>query len=209
MERISFLILSFLFINSCSNKSDQKKIKVDNLFYEKAVFFRDTGELDSSFKYYNKAKEVFLLEGDSLSVGKCLANMGGIAENKKDYFGGQELSLSAISYFDSTKKDQYSSLSYNYNNLGLISYQLRDYSNALKFYDEAIKFILIPSSKLISLNNKAKVYEELKKYDKAIDIYAQILQQSHADPKEYARVLANIEFTRWLQILIIMQGQDY
>ncbi|MEJ5993314.1 tetratricopeptide repeat protein [Pedobacter sp. Du54] len=199
MKRLSSLLFSILLLSTCINKSSQNNVIEKNPFYEKALAYRDSGNIDSSFAYFNKAKDIFLLRKDSLSAGKCLVNMGIFATNNGDYFGGQEISLSAISCFKEAEKNQIAYICSNFNNLGLASYHLKDYENALKFYDEVIKFVDNPLSKFICLNNVAKVYEELGQYTKAIKIYNDILNGTVNNPQLYARALANVSFAKWLQ----------
>ena len=93
-----------------------------------------------------------------------------------DYFGAQETSLEAIKYFDENNKGNYSYISANYNNLGIASYNLKSYENALGFYDSAIKFSFGSDDVFIYLNNKGNTYREQGKYIEAINAYNKILK---------------------------------
>lgn len=154
---------------------------------------------DSAFLYFNKAKDLFLQQKDTLSAGKCLVNMGIISANKDDYFGAQELSLSAISYFDEKKEDQYFYIHSNYNNLGISTSMLENYTDALKFYDAAIKFSKGSLDARLYLNNKATIYQKIGDYKAALKIYNHILKSGTKNKKEYARALTNISSTKWQQ----------
>ncbi len=184
---------------ACQNKAEKKEVKVINSFYKKAYKYRDLKITDSAFKYYNIAKDVFLLEKDSLNAGKCLVNMGIIASYNGDFFGSQEIALSAINYFDVNNEDHYYYIHSNFNNLGIICYELRDFTSSLKFYDSALKFVRDSASKLLYLNNKAKSYEEIGRYTEAIEIYTYVLNGANLKPTDYARALANIAFAKWLK----------
>ena len=199
MKRLSLLLISFSFLSACIRKPEPKQVDENNPFYEKAISFREVNEVDSSFKYFNRAKDEFLLQNDSLGAGKCLVNMGFIAKVKGDYYSSQEISLDAIAYFDESKKNQAGYICSNFNTLGLSSYQLKDYASALKFYYDALKFVDTPLNKFICLNNIAKAYEELKNYQEAIKIYNIVLKGTANHPAEYAMALANLSFTKWLQ----------
>lgn len=159
--------------------------------------FRDTGSKDSAFTYFNKAKDVLLLQNDSLKAGKALVNMGIIATDKGDFYGGIELSLSAIQYFEPKNKSHFAYISANYNNLGIASYELADYDHSIKFYDQAIRFADNQQNRLSYLNNKAKSYEEAKNFEKAITIYQQVLDSLDKNSLYYARTLTNLTYTRW------------
>lgn len=187
-----------IFFYSCTDRVKNRK-KANNLFYDKAFEYNQKKVPDTAFLYFNKAKDLFLQQKDSLGVAKCLVNMGMISTERGDYFGGQEISLNALSYFDQKKENQFTYIHSNFNNLGLATYHLKDYKNALKFYESAIEFSRDSLTTHNSLNNKAKVYEEIKQYKKALKIYNQILKETNKNPREYARTLTNISYTKWLQ----------
>ena len=191
----SFLLLLFY---SCSNHTGKEK-KEKNLFYDQAFEFRQKEMYDSAFFYFNKAKDLFLQQKDSVSAGKCLVSMGIISANKDDYFGAQEISLNAISYFDQKKEDQYFYIHSNYNNLGIATSNLSNNADALKFYDAAIEFCRDSLDTRIYLNNKATVYQKIGDYKAALKIYNRILKGATKNRKEYARILTNISTTRWQQ----------
>lgn len=177
----------------------QNNVATTNVFYDKAYVFRDSNITDSAFYYFNKAKDLFLLGNDSLGTGKSLVNMAILSTNKGDFYGGQELSLNAIPYFNPDKKDQHIYINSNYNNLGIATYRLADYQQAIKFYDLAIKFSNDSAAIWLYLNNKASAYQELKNYPQALKIYDQILQTSPKNGTEYAMILNNSSYTKWLQ----------
>lgn len=161
--------------------------------------FQEKGMADSAFFYFNKAKDLFVHQKDSLNAGKCLVNMGIISTNKGDYFGAQEISLNALSYFDLKNETHYIYIRSNFNNLGIATHNLSDYDAAIKFYDSAIEFSRDPLDTRVILNNKAKTYQVLKKYTTALKLYNLILKGASKNKKEYARALSNISYTKWLQ----------
>lgn len=197
MKRFSSLFFLLIILFSCSRPSKKKLIK-ENILYDKAFEFREQGRIDSAFSYFNQAKDLFLTQNDSLGAGKCLVNMGIISTDRGDYFGGQEISLNAIKYFDHTDKKQYPYIHSNYNNVGIASAKLADYPNALKFYNLAISYADKLSDINLYLNNKAKVYQDTKNFKESLKIYNQILSKNSDNPKEYARALSNLAKTKWL-----------
>ncbi|UIR54857.1 ATP-binding protein [Sphingobacterium sp. SRCM116780] len=122
-----------------------------------------------------------------------------IQKDEGDYFGAQETALQAIDYLDKNNSQNRTYLSHNYNNLGVATYQLKDYDKALYFYDLAIKYSNDSLSNQIYLNNKAKVYHDNGNYSEAITIYTKILNETGKNRKEYARFLTNIALSRWQQ----------
>ncbi|MCJ8152945.1 tetratricopeptide repeat protein [Chryseobacterium sp. SSA4.19] len=196
MKIFNFIIL--LFILSCSQNQKPKEV-TENLFYNKAWEFKDKGDTDKALINFYKAKDLFLAHRDSIGAGKSLINIGIILTEKGDYFGAQETSLDATNYFDKRSPSNYEFIKSNYNNLGIASYNLKDYDNALKFYNLAIKFSNNILDTRIYLNNKARTLQDIKDYDGALKIYNQIFKNISKNEAEYARTLTNLAKTKWLK----------
>ncbi|WP_336664628.1 tetratricopeptide repeat-containing sensor histidine kinase [Elizabethkingia meningoseptica] len=199
--RILYFLL-FVLMVSCTqqkkNNVSQSK-KTNNPYYEKAWSYLDQKDPINAFQYFNKAKEFYLKNNDSLGVGKCLMNMGIILTDQGDYFGAQETSLEATKYFNENNKEQHDYISANYNNLGIVNRNLKNYNKAIEFYNLSMKFSLEKIDKQKSLNNIANVYRDNKQYTKALNIYNQIFKENKKGDKEYSRTLTNLAKTKWLQ----------
>lgn len=205
-----YLLLFFLLIFlSCKQKIKKEEKKEENIYYKKAFGYLDNGRSDSAFFYFNKAKDAYLLQKDSLEAGKSLVNMGIISADKGDYFGAQEISLNALSYFDTKKENQHVYIRSNLNNLAIVTHKLEDYQNALSFYDSAISLSKDSLETRVILNNKAITYQKLKNYIEALKIYNSILKVPSLNRKEYARMLTNISYTKWLQNSTYNAVPDY
>jgi tetratricopeptide (TPR) repeat protein len=178
-------------------KKDTNRQK--NLNQTKAYHYFNSGKPDSAFKYYNLAKDEFLLQKDSVGIIYCMLSMAIICTNQGDYFGGQEMSLAGLSYLNDNNKDHLWYVHSNYNNIGLANYRLKNYSEAIRFYDQALKYAGNENDRFLYLNNKAKVYEELGNYNAAIDIYSSIVRSIPKETINYARALANLAAAKWLQ----------
>lgn len=198
MKNLYLLSFIVVFIFSCTNQV-QKKKKEDNVYFEKAYDYLESGVTDSSFLYFIKAKDLFLHRKDSLSAGKCIVHMAIISNDKGDYFGAQELSLSAIDFFNQKKEDQFVFLLSNYNNLGIATQKLGDYKNALDFYKSALKFSQDSLNMGRCLNNLGTAYQDLQDYKSSIKIYSNILKRVATDKKQYSRTLTNLSYNKWLQ----------
>lgn len=194
-----FLYLLFISFLSCSKEADDDEKVVVNPYFDKAFEFVEINKLDSAFIYFDKAKELFLAVNDSLGAGKCLINNAITLTEQGDFFGGQETSLEAIKYLnENIKKHQYY-LGSNYNNLGVATYNLKDYSNSLRFYELAVKFSEDSLNTRVYLNNMAKIYQEIGNYTESLKLYQHILAGASKNKIEYARALTNISYTKWLQ----------
>jgi tetratricopeptide (TPR) repeat protein len=194
---LAFLFLSICLL-SCTRDQLKKQKKEINVLYKKALAYNKDGQTDSAFIYFNKAKDLALLQKDSLIVGECLASLAVMYTNNGDDYNGQEYSSKALYYLNEKKEQHHLPLSYNYNNLGIATHNLRDYKEAVRFYDLAIKYSINLLDTNLYLNNKAYTYQETKQYKKALDIYDLILKTASKNKEEYARTLSNISFTKWL-----------
>ncbi|AQX11064.1 hypothetical protein BAX94_14610 [Elizabethkingia meningoseptica] len=180
------------------NNTNQSEKETDNPYYEEAWSYLDQKDPINAFQYFNKAKEFYLKNNDSLGVGKCFMNMGIILTDQGDYFGSQEISLEATKYLKENNEDYYLYIMANYNNLGIVNRNLKNYNKAIEFYNKAIEFSLDTFDKKIYLNNKANVYRDNKEYVNALKIYSQIYKEVN-NKKEYSRALSNFAYTQWLQ----------
>ncbi|UPZ34637.1 ATP-binding protein [Sphingobacterium sp. PCS056] len=172
---------------------------IDNSAYDKAFEYLENGHADSSFYYFNAAKQVFLEQGDSLHVAKCLINMAITQHEKADYFGAQETALQAIPFLDEHKTEHHTFLSMNYNVLGLASFYLKDYPRSIFFYEQAIKYSDNSENTLAYRNNLAVSLMDSKEFTEAQAIYASILKKTNKNSIEYARILANLARIKWKQ----------
>lgn len=200
MKRLNITIISILLLFSCSQKSPKVIVerKENNPIYDKAFQYSEEQKTDSAFFYFDKAKDLFLQQKDSLGVAKCLLNMAMISTNNGDYFGGQELSVNASSYFNKRIPKQHIFIKANLNNLGLAYENLKDYSQAIVFYTEALNYTTGVNAEAVLKNNIANIYRKRKAYQKAIVIYQGILNQS-IDSETFAKVLSNLALSKWLQ----------
>lgn len=198
MKHFSLYTLSLIFC-SCFREEIQERVIIDNSYYEQAFSYLDESMVDSAFFYFSQAKDVFLAHHDSLGVAKSLVQMAVTLTDQEDYFGGQETSLEALSYLDTTQQEHHHYLSANFNNLGIASHRLRDFQNSLKFYDSAIRFSNDSLLTRYYLNNKAKAYQQNRNYAEALAIYVRIVEESRTNPTEYARALTNFTVTKWMQ----------
>lgn len=198
MKRFLSLFLAILFFTSCTEQQQGTPKQVDNPFYDKAYDLSENNQQDSAYRYFDKAKEMFLQQKDSLGVAKCLMHMAYISTAKGDYFGGQELSLTAIAYLNELKQDHHPFIVANLDNLAEASNNLKKYTIAINFYKKAITFVKDAPTLLKLKNSIATTYRRNKDYQNALDIYNDVLRQKNT-PTEYAKVLSNYAYTKWLQ----------
>ena len=199
MKPYYFTLFSLLFLFSCSPEKVTTEKEVINPYYDKAFEFREKKIPDSAFRYFNKAKDHFLQLADSLGVAKCLTNMAMISIDKGDYFGGQEISLEALAYFNLNEKKQFVYIESNYHELAMASSLLKDYKQAIIFYNQSLKYAQDSLKVLTTKNNLANAYSNQKEYSKSQAIYKQILQKKIISTRNYAMTLTNMASSKWEQ----------
>ncbi|MDM1295350.1 tetratricopeptide repeat protein [Sphingobacterium sp. N143] len=196
---MKYLYCISIFLLSCVSHEERQENTVSSLDYDKAYEYIDAGKTDSSFFFFDKARQVFLDNKDSLGVAKCLVNMAITLKDQNDFFGAQETALQAVSYMNTNDPKHYIYLSTNYNNLGVASSKLGQYKTALSFYELALKFSNDSSNTFSYQNNIAICYQNINQYNTAIEIYNSLLGKTKNSPKRYARILSNLARTKWLQ----------
>lgn len=193
-----FIILVLFF--SCKEK---KAVPVYSETDKKqAIDFRDKGikalqekKFHIAFYIFNKSKVLFEKTTDSANVVYNLIQMASIQQINGDYYGSKETLTEALPFV--TKKDVYSGAINNY--FGIADKELSIYNDAIFFYNEAIKELNDPASKLSPLNNIAVIYIQQKKYDKAIEILESILNNKDISEKSKNRIVDNLGFAYFKQ----------
>jgi len=189
-----FLVVSLAAFTSC--KEQHKAVPaIQTSDYKRGVSFLDRRN-DSAYFYFNK---VATSSKDSVEIATAYNNMAIIESDAGDYYGGQETLLTSLAYLhENRERDQYCLVA-DYNLLGRISGNLKNYDAAITYYDRALGWAKNDSYKAIILNNKAVAYERKREYAKAIAIYDSILPMSKRSKKEYAREVTNLAMAKWLR----------
>lgn len=201
--RSFYPLLSLLFLLSCKEQTQPVAAPLSTA-YKKGLSFLNTRP-DSAYYYLNKAATE---SKDSLPIAQAYNRMGFIQNREGDYYGGQESVLTSLKYLHADRQnDQYCLVS-DYNVLGNISLNLKNYDAAIDYYAQAYRLAKDERSKLVALNNTARAYQEMAKYNQAAIIYDSILPKSKNDKKEYARVLCNLASVRWQKDSDYRAAQD-
>jgi len=190
------LILIAAFWSFACNQPHKKVTKITLSFdYKKGESLYDKNN-DSAFYYFNR---VTTNSRDSLEIAMAYSYMGIIQSAGGDYFGSQESLLQSLKHLDERKIADENTLLSDYNELGRVSMDLKNYDAAITYYDKALHFIQDDDTRIIVLSNKAVAYQKKQQYAQAISIYDSILNKSKTDIKRYARILSNMALTKWLQ----------
>lgn len=198
-KSLFFIHLVLLSLYSCSKHKNNQANEIINPDYDKAFDFNVLKNYDSSYIYYGKALEIFKQNKDKFGEAKCLLSMSKILTTKGNYFKAQDFSLKAKLLFDKTDTIQYYHIGDNFNNLGMIANNLRNYREARDFYNSAIEYSESEASKMILFANIANIYKEEKKYTQAIKVYNSIITKvEKVDSLMFSRILSNLSYIKWL-----------
>ncbi|WP_379967169.1 sensor histidine kinase [Epilithonimonas sp. UC225_85] len=188
-----------LILIGCSKKEAAHQLttkKQTNPFYEKAFVFIDK-DLDSAFYYLSKGKDLYQKRNDSFGLGKSFMNMAIVQENAGDNFGSIETSLVATKFLKEKDTAHHAVLFCNYNNLGVASCNMKNYTDAKRFYDKAFLFTKDPVDKMMLANNIAIVFHDEKQYGKAVSIYQKLLDSIGSKSEFYPKLLLNFSRSKW------------
>ena len=159
---------------------------------------------DSAYLYYSESKNMYEALKDSAAVGKCLMNMAIILSNSGMRGQSDQDALEALSFLKNTSDGI--SIGSVYNCMAINSKSQRDFEEALYWYDLAIKSTSKKENAETYRSNSANIYRELGRYDKAISIIEESLENAkiayEKDPsrlkeQNLIRLSDNLSYTLW------------
>lgn len=185
------------YLNEAISKKDSLHIAKGS--YKLGSYYFRHSEYDNAFENFHIAQVIFGKKGDSIEAGKNLLNMAIIQTNSSDYYGSQETSLTALKYLKNESKKRYT-LSV-YNNLGIVSNELKLFSDAIRWYEKSLDLATRDQQKISLYNNIGLVYRREKNYKKALHYFSKGLQEVKIDEylSEKATLLDNVGYTHFLQ----------
>ncbi len=194
MKKQFYLIL-FIFCLLCSCKKKVSLPVTDTWRdYRKAYSFLNHNT-DSAFYYFNR---VVTTAKDHQQTAMAYTSMAILQADAGDYFGCQESLTSSLRFLEVNEQANKAALSTNYNELGLASYNLKNYDEAIDFYRKALQLSVDSSYIPVITNNMANAYQQKREYSYAIQLYDSMMEGHKQSKENYARLLANKVFTEWL-----------
>ncbi|AZA65180.1 hypothetical protein EG345_10995 [Chryseobacterium carnipullorum] len=155
-------------------------------------------KIDSAYYFYNLAKDDYKKMGDSLGIAQSLINMGIIQTNRGDFYGGIETSLEAEKYLRNDNDiNVKANLARNFNNMAIASSFLYNYNDAIKFYQNTLKYTKDKNDRAVYYNNIGKVLTNMKEYTKA-KYYLELSLNTTSNTMDYARALSNLSAAKYL-----------
>jgi signal transduction histidine kinase len=139
----------------------------------------------------HRSEEIGYLKGQY----GALNLLGNASFNICDYEMAQKYFFESISIAEKMKDDR--SLSFGYNNIGIILFRLKQFKKALEYYEKALELKLKhgeKSSISTSYNNIGLIYNNLKDYDKALEYFSMAIKIDREINNDHAlaRELNNI-----------------
>ncbi|MBT2162674.1 tetratricopeptide repeat-containing sensor histidine kinase [Zobellia barbeyronii] len=190
---------SLLFYNdlllSNSLNVDKASVLAEQYYLMGYYFAEIEHDYNKAIENYSLSKEYFMRVKDSSLVGENLMNIGIIQKNNNDFFGSKETLTDALIFLKNPEKRANC-----YNTLATNHRKLLNFSDAIDYYQQAIYTTESKTDKLIYENNLAANYIDNKEFDKAVTLLVDISKDSaiSKNPKEYARVLDNLAYAKWL-----------
>lgn len=193
---IRYLLLSLLFIVSCSKKTpaSPSNPKADSLYNEGIELLqKDNTEAYSKFQ---QALQYYYKDKDSSSISNSLICQAVAQQKNGDVFGAETTLVEALNFMKDNDKSLFSA----YNTLGDIKYDQKDYAEAEKWYAKALTQKIIDiQDQFSTLNNKAASEYRQGKYASALRTLDQIDLSKVEDLEKQDKVKENIVYTKWLQ----------
>jgi len=182
-------------------KKNQDSIVLAEAYWDLAAFFTKQSVLDSAYYNYYEAQKIYESKGDNIKSGKLLLQIGSVQESVKDYVGAETNIILAIERFKRTKSNR--DLFFAYNNLGIVSKDLKQYARAIDYFTEALFYanqLTNNTSFLLRVkNNIGIVYRESGDYKKAIEKFEEVLNTPNVEKISivlYAKTLNNLALNK-------------
>ncbi len=172
--------------------------------WDLATFFRNTGLADSSYYHYAKAQKLYERIGNDFHSGRMYYNMGYIQNMIKDYTGAEINLIRSIEILKPLKKNRQLYLSYNI--LGLISTSLKEYDNAINYFNKALEhgknLPTFKSKQLTVQNNIGVIFSDQNKLLKTKAWFQKMLAENenlkNEAPLAYCLALINLVQAKYL-----------
>jgi hypothetical protein len=165
-------------------------------------------DFDSAYYlfYYNKWDSALLMfnqyinnADDTLKKGKAYSYIAEMQWNIGDLYGAQQSLMDAVKTLDLLNEKHQEEIGIIFNLLGNVSLGLKQYDEAIKFYDSAMIFSTGTDYSFEVINGKATALQKKGSYKDAIAIYDSILTLKPVEQLLVSRVTDNRARTKWLQ----------
>ncbi|SDG90298.1 tetratricopeptide repeat-containing sensor histidine kinase [Winogradskyella thalassocola] len=165
-------------------------------------------QYDSAFFYYRGALKYYDELGNTELVATLYSSIAHIQVKEKVYISSEENAIKALRLFNTLPKTEsiLDDIWIINNLLGLISAHLGRYTEALEYHSKAIDIANEMRNgeynKTNSFHNQANVYIKLQNYEKAIELFNELIELRPVyeveDPAFYPLIIDNLAYTKIL-----------
>lgn len=189
-------VLLILFSCSESKKDLEESSKDDGgKFFANGENFYGKNN-DSAYYYFNQALNYYQKENDSIKSSTTLIYQSFIQSEEGDYFGSVETNIEALNYLGENKDNVLSI----YNSIAIAKSNLKDYKDAVSWYEKALLSTDEKSDKILISNNIAVALSKQKKYDEAIKVLESLINSNiKLDKKTEAKIIDNLAYNKFLK----------
>lgn len=203
MVRSPIFILLLLFsIVSCQEGTEtisaslKKNETVNSVLAKKLsglgdIYYMDK-KFDKAFYHYMKSKDLFEIEKNDAFAAYNLIQLARIQQTFGDYNDSEETLTEALPFIKNNIEYQIAA-----NNLfGISSKELKNYEDAIFFYNKILKTVNDLLLRVTPVNNIATVYIEQEKYREAVALLEPIAKSTILDtiPHKKAIIIDNLGF---------------
>jgi tetratricopeptide (TPR) repeat protein len=187
-----FIIVAFLFV-ACDK--DKKETAQEYTELQWGLHYYYANKFDSAILMFSRAASS---STDSLDKANANIFLAMLLRQAGDLYAAQQSLTAALRVLDPDEPQHQASLVSTYNELGNISIDLKNYQEAVNFYNTGEGIAKDPGHTLEILNGKATALQKMGRYREAIIIYDSILENGPSKMATLARVISNRAKTRWL-----------
>lgn len=181
------------------------KLKKDSFslakaYHLEALNHKIKNNIDSTFYYYHKSKNISIPLKDSIEIGRRLLSMAILQVKELDYLGSQITTIEGLKYIEPTK--EYRTLISLYQTLGNALGYLKKPKEARDYYIKAQKIVKFNNVKnrrernhLNLLSNIGITFKDEGKFKKAVSLFKEGLSFDSIETKhttQYQNLLGNL-----------------
>lgn len=191
---ISFLFLCAFFCSNNSYIAAQTEKDSVRYYYSLATNPTKSTDLIDSYIFFKIKKEKSIKEKDTLNSVYYLRLIVNIEYELGAIYDSEASAVEALKLLKPKNREEKIGL---YNHLGMIHRELRNYDDALFYYDKSLHLVKNSKDSSTVFNNKGIVYKYQNKYNLAIEVFKKAHQINWRidDSLNSARTLSNLGFS--------------
>ncbi len=150
---------------------------IANSYHQYGLYYRFTGNVDSSFYFFNKALEVFGPTEDETKMTGTLFNIGVLQATKGEHDKALECFLKLKDIYEDS--GNLNSLCQTYSSIGSALLEMKEFEQALPYLEKAVQIANQIENKLslaIALGNIQSLYSNWDKFDLCVEYGRQALK---------------------------------